>query len=344
MKFLVLGSCRHLDDGEQLEFAAACEALGEAFSRAGETFILCSRSPHTADPHILKGVRQAKATQKVTVYEASVQESDGELAQQANSQDQIWKDITVRTHEGEWRTLHLRAIREADAVLAIGGSSRGTQTSIYSAELLSKPVILIPSFGGACSESWGYFRGRYYLDEEADTLYQRWASRPEVLAKSICGVSRKIIRRYHRNSQSRLERSGLIALTIISLAIWTYLMFGVTVVMPPAAALCLLLATASVSGSLLRIIARRVGALTSQWAEDNAAFSIILGLLIGFGLLLVGGFANLALNGKLMTVANHDDARRIGFSLSPILFLVGLFVEQAWARLNEKGMNQLRKS
>jgi hypothetical protein len=240
--------------------------------------------------------------------------------------------------------LHLRAIRDADAVIAIGGSSGGTHTAIYSAELLSKPTILIPTFGGTASDNWGYFRGRYYKDDEAEKLLQTWTDHFDDKAKSIAGSIASIAARQTRAAESPTERIGLAALAILSLALWIYVMFAMPPYISPAVALCILLASASVGGSTLRLILRRVGALSTEWAESQAMMSVVLGLLIGFGLLLVGGFANFSLNGKMMTIDTYDDARRIGISLSPVLFAVALFLEQAWARLAQKGIYRLKSS
>jgi len=342
MKVLVLGSNRHLQDGEKAGFVAACDALGAAFAQDGKSLILCSQSAHTADPYVLKGAKRKKAASSAVLYRPSLTEKVEEGLPSADSSDaKLWKDIPTRIVEGSWRILHLRAIRDADAVVAIGGSAGSTQTAIYSAELLSKPTILIPTFGGTANENWQYFRGRYYRDDEAQRLLSPWGSHAEETAKSVVETIGTIAKR-QAQSAAHFEQIGLVLLALISLGLWTYVMFATPQFIPPALALCLLLSSASASGSILRLILRNIGALSTEWAESHAVITIILGLLIGFGVLLVGGFANLSLNGKIMTIDTYEDARRIGLSISPLLFVVALFLEHAWAKLSRTGLGRIK--
>ena len=347
MNVLVLGSCRHLDDARKSAFAEVCDALGAALARSGESILLCSRSTHTADPYVLKGSKRTKAAKatRVTLYQpAEAEEPEGGGLPEATSPDaKLWKDIPARTCEGGWRILHLYAIRDAHAVVAIGGSMRGTHTAIYSAELLSKPTILLPAFGGAASENWGYFHGRYYSDEEAATLRQFGMEGASDGARSVVDTIQAIVKRHARAKAASLGPARLTLLALCALAVWTYVMFARPQFLPPAGALSLLLVAASVSGSMLRLILRRVGALPIEWSESHATLSIVLGMLIGFGLLLIGGFANLSLNGKMMTVDTYDDATRIGATISLVLFGAALFLEQAWGQLAEKVLRQLKK-
>jgi hypothetical protein len=345
MKVLILGSNRHLQDEQKAGFAEACEALGAAFAQGGRSLLLCSQSSHTVDPYVLKGTKRKKAKNSVVLYQPSVTENVEQGLPPAESPDaKLWKDVPTKIVEGGWRVVHLRAIRDADAVVAIGGSAGSTQTAIYSAELLLKPTILIPTFRGTAFDNWGYFRGRYYREEEAERLRQSWDGRADDTAKSVVETIGTIVKRQAQPISAPLERAGLVLLALSSLVLWTYVMFAMPKFIPPALALCLLLAAASVSGSILRVFLRNLGALSTDWAESHAAMSIVLGLLIGFGLLLIGGFANLSLNAKMMTVDTYDDARRIGLTFSPLLFLVALFLEQAWARLSQRGLGRLKSS
>ena len=221
----------------------------------------------------------------------------------------LWKDIPTKLIQGEWRIVHLRAIHDADAVVALGGSAGSTQTAIYSAELLSKPTVLIPTFGGTASDNWGYFRGRYYKDNEADNLAQPWENRAADTAKAIVVTIGSIAKRQVNSRTSPLEHAMLGLVALISLALWMYVMFAAPQFFPPALALGILLGTASISGSVLRLVFGDLGAFPTEWSQAHTIMSIILGLLIGFGLLLAGGFANLSLNGKMMTIETYDDAR-----------------------------------
>lgn len=343
MKVLILGSNRHLEGDQKVVFAEACDALGAALAQQGKSFILCSQSSHTADPYVLKGAKRNSQDSGVVLYQPSVKDRVEQGVPPADAPDtKLWKDVPTKMVPGEWRLVHLKAIHDTDAVVAIGGSASGTQTAIYSAELLSKPTILIPTFGGTASENWNYFRGRYYEDSEAERLLQPWDGRADRTAKDIVETIDSISKRLARLKVSPLEQVVLGLVALISLAFWTYVMFAAPQFIPPAVALGLLLCAASISGSVLRIILRNIGALTTEWTSAHIMMSIILGLLIGFGLLLVGGFANLSLNGKIITIDTYDDARRISVSISPLLFLGSLFLEQAWGRISQRGATQLR--
>jgi hypothetical protein len=92
-------------------------------------------------------------------------------------------------------------------VIAIGGSHLGTRNVIYSAELMSRPVILIPAFGGASHDCFDYFRGRYYTGDEANLLRQSWSSDADTVAANVLKMTKSFTKRYHT---TRVGRFALI--------------------------------------------------------------------------------------------------------------------------------------
>jgi hypothetical protein len=95
---------------------------------------------------------------------------------------------------------------------------------------------------------------------------------------------------------------------------------------------------------MLRILLRHLHVLHTEWEEAYPFVSVVVGLLMGFGLLLLAQFSNFSLNGTTITLKGITDTQRIGTMLSPLLFFASLFLEEAWSRLSQKGRKYLEKS
>jgi hypothetical protein len=62
-------------------------------------------------------------------------------------------DFTYRSEQGPRSVGRIHAIKEADAVIVIGGAG-GTLQAGLSAFAIGKPVLAVPCFGGAAREVW----------------------------------------------------------------------------------------------------------------------------------------------------------------------------------------------
>ncbi|MGB2696761.1 MAG: hypothetical protein WBD28_02745, partial [Candidatus Zixiibacteriota bacterium] len=241
--------------------------------------------------------------------------------------------LNLKPFQGDWRVAHLHAINHADAVIAIGGSTKGTSTSIYSAEVMKRAVILIPIFGGAAREAWGYFHGRYYTDIEANQLQSFKIEKDPTWGSEVVKIIESLA---HRNS---LSQKGLVLTSVIaicSIVGWAYLFSTLDNAISKQLFVWLLLTCASICGSMFRIILRNIGTFQSKWSTTHPIVSVVAGLILGFGFILLAQGANLSLNGTTIQLDTLEEAKRVGGTLSLLLFSCSLFLEAAWRALSQK--------
>ncbi|ETX06185.1 MAG: hypothetical protein ETSY2_18635 [Candidatus Entotheonella gemina] len=230
MRVLVIGSKRHLDDIQGERFNDSSRSLGAALATAGHEVIVCSPSFHTADPFIIEGMKTVLGTHRVTLFRLP-SESE-ELYKQVYEPSELGSQVPGklifdhRIAEGGWRVIHLHAIRYADVVVAIGGSTSGTHTTVYSSELLETPVILIPTLGGAAENAWSYFRGRYYSDGEANILQRPWHPGADTWGTQIVEVIQSFAKRNPMAQTHYREDMVAAALGALSVVSWFFLFFG----------------------------------------------------------------------------------------------------------------------
>jgi hypothetical protein len=199
---------------------------------------------------------------------------------------------------------------------------------------MERPVVVIPSFGGAARDSWDYFRGRYYKDQEQIPL-QSTASAPlNAWASGIVEATDSIRKRFKSQGLSNVVSFSIIG--ILSVGVWLWTFFATANQLPSELILCVGLASASIVGSMLRLLLRGMGVVIAEWSEKSLFVSIALGLLMGFGMFLFAEFASLSITGGAIMIKGPSDLQRILGTLSPLIFASALFIETAWRRLGQK--------
>ena len=338
MRILITGSFRTSDETSFAQFKLLCNSLGEKLADGKHCVLVCSSSDHTADKHIVAGMIKSKTKPVVEVYFPM---SDGsEMPYKDSFSTPV--DLKYKPCQGGFRVVHLNCVQNADVVIAIGGSDRGTGTlySIYSAELLEKPVALIPYFGGAAKETWDYFNGRYYGQLNAGVFSN--PTNPNFLnwATDILEAVKQLAKRnpFLRKNAFVGVISSIFALGAVGG--WLYLFFsGIPENVPLR--VCLMMGTSSVVGSMLRILGREAGLLDADISVKRPVIAAVTGLLVGFALFLLAEFSNLTLNGKEIPLEKVENINRMALTMSPLLLLASLLLESAWAKLISKGSEQI---
>lgn len=240
------------------------------------------------------------------------------------------------TVEGGWRVTHLRALREADLVVAIGGSSRGTYNVIYSAEVLEKPVLLIPTFGGAAKEAFRDF-----------TYYYKQIGIYTELLQGVKGdrMYSFVDKLYRKNPFQKQKTTSKIVRAVFGVAaflIWFFMFWEPNQWVESHVAVLLMISSSAVAGGILRNTLRLVGAIRTRW-DANLLIELLLGLLLCFGIFLIPQMVGLLLNAEAATLETVEDVRRVGGGLSLISFLGALFLEDAYQKIEQKGTSVFQK-
>jgi hypothetical protein len=337
MKIYVIGSFRDPQAVEQrIAFEQACHQLGAEIARRRHKIILCSVTPGTADLPILKGASEVDNEVQIWIYrpdrETLKNEPDSDPTVYTSSNE--CSNITFHwvECEGGWRVVHLKAIRDSDVILSIGGNPRGTGTAVYSAEVLNKPVVVLPSFGGASEIAWRDLK-RYYSPEQQLTLSSPWDQTSQ-WAKQIIGVVEHLKNRNPFQEVNAFRLVSKIVLGLVAFLGWFWLFWELPPV-PPWLAVVFLLFCASLAGTLLRDTLRVLGVLRPEWRITSIGHEALLGLMLAFAIFIVPQSAGILLNDEPAKLDTINDVRRVSAVLSPLSFASALFLEQAWGRLKE---------
>jgi hypothetical protein len=231
--------------------------------------IACSISENTLDRFVFEGMNSIEGPHPVQFFLPDEEYQNGPPADlDAFRQSASNLEISPITVNGGWRPTHVRAIREADVVLAIGGDERGTGNVIASAEVLEKPVLVVRSFQGAANNAWQDL-SHYYTDPEKQTL---GASPSDSWPAEIVKLCRDFAKRNPMRRSKLLP--GIIAafVTVLLLVAWLVLIGSESVVQI----------------TVLAIIAATLGVVLRHAANhksiDSTAiwWDLIQALIIGF--------------------------------------------------------------
>lgn len=145
-------------------FAEACRAIGERLARRGHSITVGSQEEQAADRHVVDGYIAAWSVSPS--QHACINVLDGIHSDQPLFTERRREQTTARLFRGGPTSRprphpraaeKLVAIRDADAVVAIGGL-QDTYTAGIGAIVASKPVVPIATFGGASLELWNATR------------------------------------------------------------------------------------------------------------------------------------------------------------------------------------------
>jgi len=135
--------------GTKEEFIEACMMIGRRIAYYGHTIIVGSSSPNTADRYVVEGV--IKEAKNINIRHPVInilRPSDNlhPFNELVKKYPKIF-GAYLKT-QSFWEGAHLIAIREADAVLTIGGG-KGTYLAGLSSIIARKRLVPIGSFGGS---------------------------------------------------------------------------------------------------------------------------------------------------------------------------------------------------
>lgn len=196
MRIAVLGSWRADNDrwrmrGTKPEFDAACDELGRELARRQQVVLVGGQSDNTADSHVVKGI--------ITVAGGSVQRPLIEIVR-PDDDSQSYQSLAARTPrlfsfppstQHHWGDVHLIQIRDADAVLIVGGMG-GTYQAGLATIVAKKPLVPIGSFGGAAAKLLQSLHSlNVPFSNELNVLNGPWTSHVLETVIRLLGVDRQ---------------------------------------------------------------------------------------------------------------------------------------------------------
>lgn len=327
-----------------------CRGLGRALAERKHTVIVNSSRPVTVDPYIVEGLndQESGAPHRVIVFRPEPGRENLSPGHVKPFADRITALNRIRFEympaEGNYRTTHLMSILEADVILALGGSPRGTGTVVYSAEVMKRPVGLIRAFGGESSDAWDDFR-RFYTPEirevfekPLDALDDQW---PVEVVKRLEQLEAT-------NPFDRTRTRVLVtiaAIIFVSVLTWfaSFLLLAPKSQWSVWGPLFGMGLAASVFGSGLRRAAIRARFV---WTELHATHPL-LEWFVGVGaslmilLFALVGAVTLTLNQP--EIVSLPDLRRVGFTITAVTASSSLFVEYAWQKISAVGKRKLEE-
>ncbi len=196
MKIAVIGSWKADSRPSMLrthdEFASACEDIGRELAKQGQIVIVGSDSQSTADHYVVKGMLSViAATQNCSCRIDIIRDSSGNQPYYEFAR-QFPKHISYPPISGvRWSEAHLMQIKEADAVLTIGGSS-GTYQAGLAAFIAQKVFVPIGTFGGASLRLASELRWNSEAQKtQLATLASPWSEHVLDTAADLLGIHRK---------------------------------------------------------------------------------------------------------------------------------------------------------
>ena len=162
MKLLIVGSTRHMTGNTQA-LEDACRQIGAALASAGHSIIVGSDDVLDVDRHVVLGANSVPGKHKITIYRpTNLNEDPGDSVVPYLTERLALSNLDIGYFplDGDWTVAHTAAIRDADAILIIGGRSFAQLVSRL-APLLGKPLLAIPLFGGAAQDIWTRIAASY---------------------------------------------------------------------------------------------------------------------------------------------------------------------------------------
>jgi hypothetical protein len=196
MRIAVLGSWRESDAhytvrGSKKEFEAACREIGREFASRQQVIVVGAQSDSTADAHVVNGYISVTGNnaERPLIQIVRPDDDSNSYRDLASKYPRLFSFPPSMQHK--WGDVHLIQIRDADAILVIGGAS-GTYQAGLAAIVAKKRLIPIGSFGGAAGKlSNSLHSPDVPLATELGILNGPWNSHTLDTAMSLLGVNRK---------------------------------------------------------------------------------------------------------------------------------------------------------
>jgi hypothetical protein len=333
MKILIVGSSTHLNEKDRQKFNASCIELGKEIAKRGHKIITCSASKNTADYYVIKGFCLQSPNSEIIMYRPSMEvlseDPDTDIDQLFTDKEILCKQIKQRVVNGGWRPVHLRAIKDVDIVIALGGRNRGTGQVIYFSEIEYKPVVVIPVYGGTAKDIWTDIKHLYNEDVQA-----KLSQKPEIRdwAKNIIDAAEIIIKSNIYNNVKLRDNIVKLAIGLILIICWFYLFLSKQPLLEDELIFIGMVLSASIMGSTLRNVLIRRNIILSDWGISNYIVECLIGLILILPVYCIPQIFAFMLTGKPAAITNLEDARRIGFEISIFGFIAALFQEEAFEK------------
>jgi len=343
MKVLVAGSKRHMDataEQDAYRFEEACRQMGKRFTEKGHTLIVGTDDRLDADYFFVEGANEVAGKHPVVV---SRPEEDERPTPYNTERETKFTNIDFRftRRKGEWTAALVHALGQADVLLLIGGRTTAMATG-YSAEALKKPVLAIPSFGGAAQAVWEevsrYYRSCGIKEHEEGVLREAWnTDTAEVAVRS----AELLVKNTPFRSKGNRAEIGITIATLILIAVWVVLFrrpWGID----KNFAFYAMLTVAAMLGTILRSTLRL---MRDELVDLNTRMFLIearAGVLIAFGfasLYLAGG---IVITGAVVSLTTDQDFMRVAITMSILGFASALLLHEAAANLQDRLMETLK--
>lgn len=330
MRILVTGSTpTNASPAPDPAFTKACKELGEALARSGHELVAGSRRVGVADRYVLEGANSVSGRHRVHLYRPEQGETPYDVDH--NPLENLEFQYKGR-QRGTWTVARVAQILAADGIIVIGGTD-GTRQIGYTAPLLGRPVLAIPSFGGAASEIWAHLEKDYQrvpsVQPLVGSLREAWNSRTAGLAVR---ATEELVRRNPYAASQRWLLPLLGTLSIVLLGVWVTFFLR-----PPVdngISFFVLLGAAALAGTMLRSTLRLLQNQTSV-TVSTVALEALVAVLLSFGLALAYMAGSLTITGTpgFAQLRNESDYQRIGVVMSLIGLGAGFLIEQGAERL-----------
>ena len=196
MRIAVIGSWRdgvrdYLMRGSRSEFEDACKDIGRELARRQQVIIVGGQSDHTADSNVVMGYISVAgdSTQRAMIQVVRPEDDSRSYYDLAGKYPKLFSfPSSMQRH---WGSAHLIQIRDADAVLTVGGVS-GTYQAGLAAIVARKRVVPVASFGGAAVKLSNALQtlGLPFASE-LGVLNGPWNNNALSTAMSLLGVNHK---------------------------------------------------------------------------------------------------------------------------------------------------------
>jgi len=302
------------------EFGAACAAIAAALARAGHTIYvdipqwqrLINKT--TAVSYVIEGATQEQAKSRrfriVLFRPKDMELPDPQTEGVADTLDELEALAVKASVDMKIRILDddsgfFAVMREVDVFILLGGGP-GTALTAQTANYFNRPVVALPTFGGAAEASFNLILSSVYQDMQMDgaevsALARKWSiedtdekkDKNKKLADQIVRFAIKLrqVNMYPRIPNQRTLYSFPF-LIIACIVLWTL----AAATLPASSNVLLSYITAllvtSIMGSALRLMAesRRKSAITMTYTYILREMG--MGFVVSFGLMLlyvVGG-------------------------------------------------------
>ena len=330
MKILIIGSL-HFSGSEKIaeQFKSACIEIGKTLARAGHTIVVGSDIQTSADRHVVEGVNTVRGKHTVMVYGPDRDETP--FAADRVRLRNI--NFVFSRRPGSWAANRVHQILAADGVLIIGGKT-GTAHIGYSAPLLGRPVVAVPSFGGTAADLWSEFLPDY---QRVAKEHEGFGNLREIWDKSSAQVVLTLIEALIK--QNPYKKASNAAKIFIPLTVLFFLGFWIWMFISPfdtkILSFILLLFTSALLGTGLRAGIIMFSDEFAQFSGYKLVAEGMVGLLVAFGLFLLYLSGGYTISGKVdfIKLVDNSDYVRVGSIMSIIGFSAGFLLERGVEKL-----------